>query len=303
MENQLSEKISNIDHLIYKGKNDEALEEIKKLEKKKIDKETKLSLLIFKSKLKYRLGKYEKALTFADTAAKTGKKLVLPLQELEALILKISTLLSLNRYEEVFKIIKKGERKLDSISNHLKEKKSKEGDLLYLLGEYYRHKDEYDKALDYHMQGLKIRQKIENKQNIAYSMIGIGRALWRKGELEQALDYSEKSLKIHKKIGNKRDIAVSLTHIGLIHSGKGESDKALEYYKQCIKISEELGDRMSVAGVIGFSAIIHLRRGELDKALEYYKQCIKIYEELENRKDVAHVLHNIAGIHLRRGEL
>ena len=303
MENQLSEKISDIDHLIYKGKDDEALKEIKKLEKKKIDKETKLSLLLLKSKLMYRLDKYEKALTFADTAVKSSKILDLPLQELEALIQKTAALLSLNRYEEVFKIIKKGEKKLDSISNHSKEKRSKEGDLLYLLGEYYRHKDEYDKALDYHMQGLKIRQKIGNKQNMAYSMIGIGRALWRKGELEQALDYSEKSFRIHEKIGNKLDIANSLVHIGLIHSGKGESDTALEYNKQCIKIYEGIGHKKSVAGVLGFSAMIHSKRGELDTALEYNKQCKKIYEELENRKDVAYVLHNSAGIHLYRGEL
>ncbi|MBA7526166.1 hypothetical protein ES705_18327 [subsurface metagenome] len=103
---------------MYKGKDDEALKEIKKLEKKKIDEETKLSLLLLKSKIMNRLGKCEKALTFADTAVKSSKKLILPLQELESLIQKTYALLYLDRIEEAFKIIKKGEKKLDSISNH-----------------------------------------------------------------------------------------------------------------------------------------------------------------------------------------
>lgn len=303
MENQLSEKISNIDHLMYKGKDDEALKEIKKLEKKKIDEETKLSLLLLKSKIMNRLGKCEKALTFADTAVKSSKKLILPLQELESLIQKTYALLYLDRIEEAFKIIKKGEKKLDSISNHLKEKKLKEGDLLYLLGEYYRLKVEFDKALDYHMQGFKIRQKIGNKQKIANSLLRIGHVLWSKGELEQALDYFEKSFKIRQKIGNMRDIAHSLMSFGVIHAGKVEDDKALDYYEKSLKIYEEIGGKGSIAILLSNIAIIYFRKGELDKALEYYKQSKKLYEEFGDRKGVAQILNNSAGIHLYRGEL
>ena len=77
------------------------------------------------------------------------------------------------------------------------------------------------------------------------------------GEGEKALEYYMKSLEIRESLVKKEpgrtdlqiDLSMSLTYLGKIHEAHGEDGKALEYYRRRLEISRSLVEKD--LGVVG----------------------------------------------------
>ena len=92
-------------------------------------------------------------------------------------------------------------------------------------------KKEYNVALDYFKQSLKIKQEIGDKKGESSSNAEIGRVYKVRGELNKAKGYIKKSLKIAQLIDNKSLVCDNYLQLSEIFEQNGESKLALKYYK------------------------------------------------------------------------
>ena len=68
------------------------------------------------------------------------------------------------------------------------------GSVLNYIGINYQNQGNYDKAIDYCLQGLQIRRKINDHPGIAFSLINMGNMYLAADKLTTALDYYQQSL-------------------------------------------------------------------------------------------------------------
>ncbi|MEM6264909.1 MAG: tetratricopeptide repeat protein, partial [Bacteroidota bacterium] len=121
------------------------------------------------------------------------------------------------------------------------------GNALNNIGIIYMNKGDYQKAMEYFSQSLKIREEMGNNSGIASSLSNIGTIYKNQGRYDKSLEYYFKSLRISEKLGNKSGIANSLNNIGYVYMNQGDYNRSIANYSKSLKIREEMGDKSGAA--------------------------------------------------------
>ncbi|MGE0884779.1 MAG: tetratricopeptide repeat protein [Blastocatellales bacterium] len=179
--------------------------------------------------------------------------------------------------------------------------RAKAATLMHNFGVVHQDRKNYDEALDYYQQSLKIKEEIGDMAGLAGSLHQIGWVHQDRGNYDVALNYYHRSLKINEEIGDVRGVATSLHHIGWVWQYRGNYDEALDYYQRALKIKEEIGELAVIASSLLNIGVIHHTRRNYDKALDYYQRSLKISEEIGDLGSVADSLHNIGATHRNQG--
>ena len=110
------------------------------------------------------------------------------------------------------------------------------------------------------------------------------------GDMKYALDLNLDTLDTDISLKNQ---AKAKTNIGLIYSQTGEPEKALTYHKQALKINRDINNRSGEASALGNIGNIHGKTGESEKALEYHKKALEMYKNVNNKCGESSALCNI----------
>ncbi len=172
-------------------------------------------------------------------------------------------------------------------------------DLAYL----YHHMGDYQKALHYFKQSLKIREEIGDKSGVGTTLNNISQIYKARGDLPTALTYLQKSLKIREEIGDKSGEGTTLNNISQIYQARGDLPTALTYLQKSLKIYEEIGDKSGEGATLNNISTIYQARGELPTALTYLQKSLKIQEEIGDKSGEGTTLNNISQIYQARGDL
>ena len=90
-----------------------------------------------------------------------------------------------------------------------------------------------EKALEFHLESLKLREGIKDKEALIFSLVATGMIYHeQKGNLNTALEYHNRSLTLSKEIFNDYSAGVAYGNIGEVYSLKGDLENALEYMKK-----------------------------------------------------------------------
>jgi adenylate cyclase len=165
------------------------------------------------------------------------------------------------------------------------------------LGNNYRNKSDFPKAVENYTRAQKLYEEIGYKKGIASATCCIGIVYNMQGRFPQALDYYFSSLKVQEEIGNKDGIAAVSSDIGLVYKSQGNHAKALEYEFNALKQYEESGEKQGIAYTYGNIGNIYHARKEDAKALEYDLKALKLDEELGDKNDIAANTGNIGNIY------
>ena len=110
------------------------------------------------------------------------------------------------------------------------------------IGNIYKDQGNYEKALEYHENSLKIRKMTRKEWGLHIITL---KYYSNQRNFEKALEY-QKSFKIKEEIGDKKGMADSYNNIGTISSDQGNNEKALEYYEKSLKIFELIRDKQGI---------------------------------------------------------
>ncbi|MFQ5869066.1 MAG: tetratricopeptide repeat protein [Candidatus Zixiibacteriota bacterium] len=168
------------------------------------------------------------------------------------------------------------------------------------IGMIHDARGEYDEALRYYNDSLKIKKEIGDRAGEATTLGNIAAIDFGRGKYGEALTGYEDVLEIQKELGDRAGETVTLNNIGMIHDARGEYDEALRYYNDSLKIKREVGDRAGEAVTLNNMAGIHYDRGEYDEALRYFNDSLKIKKEIGDRAGEATSLHNIGTVYFEQ---
>jgi tetratricopeptide (TPR) repeat protein len=180
--------------------------------------------------------------------------------------------------------------------------KAGEGTTLNNFGLIFSRKGDYQQALEYYQQSLKIQREIGDKKNEGGLLNNISQIFKARGDYQKALSYLEQSLKIWREIGNKAGEGTTLNNLATTAYAGGDYQKALEYLEQALKIAREIGDKKNEGGLLNNISQIFQARGDYQKALEYLEQSLKIRREIGDKAGEGTTLNNISQIFQARGD-
>jgi len=108
------------------------------------------------------------------------------------------------------------------------------------IGNTYMELGDYKKALQYHLNALKIFEETNNKRGESFAFQSIGGDLLHLDQFRQAIPYTQNALAIKKEMKDNRGVASSLGQMGNIYQGLIQYDRALSYFDSALKIVQEM---------------------------------------------------------------
>lgn len=146
------------------------------------------------------------------------------------------------------------------------------------LGLIYTRLCNFPKALEYYRQGLKLREDLNDENAVASSLNRIGMLMRLTKKHDESIEYYFKSLAIRRK--NKQDTSIPWTLLGIAstYEDMGKVDEALKYYEQGMTGG---GDRRCILQCMMGSGRIYSLKGDKKKADERLEESLRIAEDLK----------------------
>ena len=179
------------------------------------------------------------------------------------------------------------------------------------MGLFYELQGNYFEALDKQFKSLKLREEINDKSGISYSIHYIGDIYFSQSELadkeiskadynKKALAQYFKSLKVAEEIGDKRSIANNYNCLGNSFRENENFEQSLNYYLKAIKNRREAGDSMYISQTYTNIGKLYLQQNEYEKALTYLFQALNLASKYDFKRTLVKTLGTIGNIYLKQ---
>jgi len=147
------------------------------------------------------------------------------------------------------------------------------------ISSVYNSLDNYQKALDFQFDSLKIEEELNNKSGIAISFSIIAEVYGKMTNYSKALEYYNKALEVSDSIDNKTLSCGILCGIGTSYSELGNQVKALKFQQLALSNSLKFGTAETTYDCYEELAKTYCRTGNHNKAVEM----LKAYSELKDK--------------------
>ncbi|QDH78070.1 tetratricopeptide repeat protein [Echinicola soli] len=161
-----------------------------------------------------------------------------------------------------------------------------------------RYAEDFDQAVYFYLEALKVAEAQNNLRNIAISCNGLGNTLLHlPGREEDALAYFERSLEAERKRNNTLGIAMNYLSIGDYFTEKKEFNTARSYLNKLLEINQARKDTFGLGITYEYFGQNYFQEGkDLQKAAAYFNQSKDFFEHLGD-------LHKQADIAKRQGDV
>jgi len=167
------------------------------------------------------------------------------------------------------------------------------------IGSVYALQGNHAKALENHLNSLKLGGNKEPSISRAHTLSSIGHSYTWLGNYKLGEDYLLQSLAIFQQMHNQRGIGISYRRLGNLLQKMDNENKALDYYSQSLEIMQQINDEPGMAFVLDDIGMIERDRGNLNRALDHFKKALSLKEKIGSQSDVARTLSNISDIYIR----
>lgn len=144
------------------------------------------------------------------------------------------------------------------------------------LAIYYKHANDFEKSLSYHLKGLKLYEEMDNQERVAASLGNIGVVHKNLKNYEKAFDYQFKALKLMQKLNKEGMIANTFNNLGLLYVETGKYKEALGYFEQTLKLDQKTNYTIGIGGDYSNIAWAWLFLKDYEKVIANEKIAIKI---------------------------
>jgi two-component sensor histidine kinase len=167
------------------------------------------------------------------------------------------------------------------------------------LAEYYRIKDDQERALEYYHKALSICEELNLDRDACKLYNKIGVIHQTLADYDLAYEYFQRSFQLNTQFDDKPAIAGSYNNIGNIYYLRGNYERALENYLLSLKIREQTGDKPGMAASYNNIANIYSEQRNYSHALDYYMRGIMIKEELGDKKSLSNSYSNLGALYYK----
>lgn len=166
------------------------------------------------------------------------------------------------------------------------------------LGNSYADIADYNNALTYYTNALKLKEELGNKLGMDRALNNIGIIYEDRGNYPPALDYFFKSLNIAIAIKDSSGILRAYNNIGTIYSSERNNEQAIHYYSESMKICQSKNDIPGVAEAYINIGQIYQSENNLLAALDNYMKCRALMQKTNDQRHLALAYNNIGSLYM-----
>ncbi len=170
--------------------------------------------------------------------------------------------------------------------------------ILNNIGVVYRRLDDYNTALDYHLKALTIAEEIQDKRNIAVSLNSIGNIHTFIGNYQEGLEHFFRAMKIEERDNNQLGKAINFNNIGEVYVLLKKTDSAKVYFEHSLSLNIELKNNKGIAINLNCLGNLSKESGKLDLALEYFKRALELDKQSGDKIYILRSYNNIGELQL-----
>lgn len=151
----------------------------------------------------------------------------------------------------------------------------------FKLGEIYKDREEYDRALSYYRRSNAEYDRLNNSVEKVPGLNGIAITYARSGNMQQALEYAREAYRIAEENASLPQLRSSSETLFTIHESNGNFREALRYHKEYSALSDSL-----------LNSELSEEIGRLEAEFEFQKREIELMDRqqqirLENERKLA----------------
>lgn len=186
-------------------------------------------------------------------------------------------------------------------SNNLRYQKIL-GNVYSDLGTYYLRVGDSDIAISYYESTLKIREKLDDNDDLAEAIMNLGRVLHDLGNYKDALSRYNQSLELVLLTGNTSASAYIYSNRGQLYYETGNLDLALYDFERGNQIRSELGDVKGMSNILRKIGELYFDIGELKKAKKCFLEAEQNYKGINYPTGMSYSLLAQARVSLAEGD-
>jgi two-component system, NtrC family, sensor kinase len=178
---------------------------------------------------------------------------------------------------------------------------------------------DYETALKYFNEGLKLSEQINDQQNIVAFNIRISHVYYNLSNYPEALKYSLSALKISENLHDKIGMAEAYLNISTIYEIQSNYAEALRYNQLSLKVREQATEQEKafrfynvtehhsmIAQTYSAIAVDYLAMDEVDLAVENAMKALELYTKLgesELKMPLTNTYSTIGSIYTKKGDI
>lgn len=166
-------------------------------------------------------------------------------------------------------------------------------DSLFKDANQFRTNGEYLKSIAVYRDCLARARELKDTLKTGNALIGIGIANDEEGNFDDALQYYFEALKVYETIGNEKKIGGTLKNIGNTYRVLKQYDKAFSFLGQALELQTRRKDSAAVGNVFNDIAIVYYDQDSTEQALSYLKKIYSKYDHYLGDEARADVRNNI----------
>lgn len=161
------------------------------------------------------------------------------------------------------------------------------------------------RALECHLNVLKIFEKIKFEAGIPSALSNIGGVYAAMGDYRQALTYRLKAKEMLEKsnISDKTNIAQQYISIGDSYEKLNQLDSARIYTQHAYELGQQLHDDYLVSFSLNNLGNIYAKMQQPGLAMEYYKLSLDLYRKVLDAEGICDASMGIANVYLQAGKI
>lgn len=161
---------------------------------------------------------------------------------------------------------------------------------------------EYDRALAYFGDSLKLRSALDEPLARATTLSNIANILAIQGDYEDALEALTEAFELAKDQDDLVLTAHILDTMGLFHEEQGLYSQALDFYKRGLDINTNLGDSYKAKSMNNV-AFMHFLIGDFALAEIYWERASELFTAFNDQSHLIRTQQNLVQLALLKGNL
>lgn len=145
----------------------------------------------------------------------------------------------------------------------------------------------FDRALEFQLQALEIRERLGEPEDLYQSFNTLGVLYDNLGKTDEAVAYLARSLEGWRSLALAPRAAATLSNLASVYTEQGEFQRALDLQMQAMEIREALSSTSGVAISLENIGTILGRMGRFSEARQHLERSLAMREEMGERKNVA----------------
>jgi len=159
------------------------------------------------------------------------------------------------------------------------------------------------KARRWFLESLESFREVNDRRNIAHTLVGLARTAYRLDDHSSAQEYLEESLSLSREFSIQWSLAYSLEIMGLLRRSEDDYSHALLMFQESLRLSSEQENRQGIANCLGAIAGLATMLGQPGIGVRIFAATEQVREGIGGRMGLADREEYEACLQLARSQM